>query len=103
MDKLDNDSKNYDSAALMNVTHILKTLSNPTRLSIVCALEEKDYSVNELVELLNLGQSALSQHLKILREAGLVSFLRDHNKLYYFLSDSKVTKLIKLLRQLYCS
>jgi DNA-binding transcriptional ArsR family regulator len=49
-----------------------------------------------------LSQSALSQHLTKLREDGLVDFRRESQTLYYRIADPRVTKLIKVLKKLYC-
>lgn len=61
-----------------------------------------EMKVGELVEALNLSQSALSQHLTKLREEGLVKFRRESQTLYYKIADERVTKLVKVLKKLYC-
>ncbi|BEV45028.1 hypothetical protein CRBSH125_12110 [Afipia carboxidovorans] len=58
--------------------------------------------VGDLVDALNISQSALSQHLTKLREEGLVKFRRESQTLYYKIADERVTKLVKVLKKLYC-
>ncbi|MBE0477786.1 winged helix-turn-helix transcriptional regulator [Candidatus Aerophobetes bacterium] len=57
---------------LENITKICKALSDPTRLKIFLLLTEKTLCVNAIVRSLEVSQPAVSQHLRILREAGLV-------------------------------
>jgi DNA-binding transcriptional ArsR family regulator len=61
-----------------------------------------EMKVGEIVECVNLSQSALSQHLTKLREEGLVEFRRESQTLYYRIADPRIFKLIKLLKKLYC-
>ena len=49
-----------------------KALAHPARLEILCLLKEKDYLCGELVSELPLAQATVSQHLKVLKEAGFV-------------------------------
>jgi len=99
-----NNQMNEDQLeSLMQAANVLKVMSNPSRLKILCYLEEGCLTVNELTERIGKGQSAISQHLKVLREADLVTFNREHNKLHYLLKNSEVTQIISLLRKLYCS
>src|SRR5215468_6276787 len=48
-------------------------LADPTRAEIVARLAQRERSVNEIVELFHISQPSISKHLRILREAGLVS------------------------------
>ena len=63
--------------ALENHVRVGKAVSDPTRLKILAALSVKDLCVCELVHLLGLGQPAVSRHLGILKDAGLLVDLRD--------------------------
>ncbi|RTL50646.1 MAG: ArsR family transcriptional regulator [Bradyrhizobiaceae bacterium] len=85
------------------VSRLLNVLANENRLLIVCHLMMKnEMKVGELVDALSLSQSALSQHLTKLRDEGLVEFRRESQTLYYRIADSRVTKLVKVLKKLYC-
>lgn len=87
---------------LEKVIEILKILSNKARLGALCTMLEQEISVNELSKMLNIQQTALSQHLKILRDMNLVEVRRDHRTLYYSTKDEKLLKLIMTLQDLYC-
>lgn len=102
MEKLISIFDTQEGEALMEAVGVLKLLSNPHRLAILCHLGEGELSVGEIAELVGMGQSALSQHLSRLKKTGLVSFRRDHNKIYYSLSSKEVELIIELLRELYC-
>jgi DNA-binding transcriptional ArsR family regulator len=58
-------------------------LADDTRLEIIDALEKREASVNELVKLFEVTQPAISQHLKVLREAGLVRVRQDAQRRIY--------------------
>ncbi|MBW2382797.1 MAG: metalloregulator ArsR/SmtB family transcription factor [Deltaproteobacteria bacterium] len=62
---------------------IFKTLSDPTRMRILCLLEREELVVQELMEVLGMAQSRVSRHLAILREAGLLSDRRDGTYVFY--------------------
>ncbi|MBR7888009.1 winged helix-turn-helix transcriptional regulator [Marinomonas sp. A79] len=80
----------------------LKALSNENRLMILCHLLDKELSVTSLNEKLPLSQSALSQHLAVLRKDDLVKTRRESQTIYYSLGDSRVKELIQTLHSLFC-
>lgn len=80
----------------------LKVLSNEHRLMILCYLLDAELSVTELNDKLPLSQSALSQHLAVLRKDGLVATRRDSQTIYYRIDDQKVATLIRTLHSLFC-
>jgi DNA-binding transcriptional ArsR family regulator len=81
---------------------LMKQLSSPVRLMILCALDNEELSVNELNDKVALSQSALSQHLAKLRSAGLVSTRRDKQSVYYRLAGTEVSQIIAVLKTIYC-
>jgi DNA-binding transcriptional ArsR family regulator len=91
------------AAQAAEAAHVLNLLGNEKRLLILCYLMAgKELKVGDIVSAVQISQSALSQHLTKLREAGIVTFRRDSQTLYYRISDPRVNKLIKLLKSLYC-
>jgi ArsR family transcriptional regulator len=60
-----------------DVVRVGKALSDPTRVRLLVCLAERELCVCELVHLVDVGQPAVSRHLRILREAGLVEDVRD--------------------------
>lgn len=90
-------------------TELLKQLANENRLLILCSLVSGEQSVGELNERLPLSQSALSQHLASLRQAGLVETRRQGQTIFYQLCehDEQQTRnpavaVIKTLQAIYC-
>jgi DNA-binding transcriptional ArsR family regulator len=81
---------------------LLKGLANESRLMIVCVLAEGELSVGQLNQRIELSQSALSQHLAVLREQGLVQTRRESQTIYYRLADSTALDIIGLLHDVYC-
>ena len=82
---------------------LLKGLANESRLMILCVLSEGELSVGQLNQRIKLSQSALSQHLAVLREQGLVQTRRESQTIYYRLSDSTALTIIELLHDVYCA
>ena len=81
---------------------VLKSIAHEGRLLVLCYLGEAgELSVGELVHRIGLSQSALSQHLAVLRADGLVTTRRDAQTIYYRLSDPIAERLIGVLCELY--
>src|SRR5215208_6786855 len=73
-------------------------LSDPTRIFILYALDEKPLNVTELTNELGIPQPTTSRHLKVLRERGLVYTERQGTVITYHLTDRRVTQALDLLR-----
>jgi DNA-binding transcriptional ArsR family regulator len=83
---------------------LLKLIANERRLLILCRLAaEQEVSVGQLADAVGLGQSALSQHLAKMREEGLVATRRDAQTVFYRIGDPKARRLLKTLKDIYCS
>ncbi|MDX6748287.1 metalloregulator ArsR/SmtB family transcription factor [Geminicoccaceae bacterium 1502E] len=83
-------------------SRLLKAMCNGHRLLILCQLGQKELCVTELVNIVGLSQSALSQHLARLRRDGLVATRRDAQTIYYRLASREAEALIATLYELYC-
>jgi DNA-binding transcriptional ArsR family regulator len=81
---------------------LLKSLAHPARLLVLCRLVEGEAAVSELQSLGTLSMSALSQHLAVLREAGLVLTRRDAQTIFYSLADSPALGVMQALHEAYC-
>lgn len=81
---------------------LLKALSNEKRLMILCRLGDGECAVGELIPLLGLSQSALSQHLAVLREEGLIAGRREGVSILYRIVEPAALKLIAVLADIYC-
>ena len=82
---------------------LLKVLANEHRLLILCHLQGGELSVGEINERLGLSQSALSQHLALLRRDELVSTRKAAQTVYYSLKSEEVQAIIGVLHTLYCT
>ncbi len=80
----------------------LRALANESRLMVLCSLVEGESSVSGLLERVPLSQSALSQHLAVLRREGLVATRREAQTIHYRLADARVQQLIPVLYDLFC-
>lgn len=84
-----------DNAAIM--AGRMRMMSHPERLLMLCRMDEGEVSVGELVELTGLSQSAVSQHLAMLREEGTVHIRGAAQTRYYSLKDPIVRAIIHAL------
>lgn len=82
---------------------LLKALSNEKRLRIIYALHSGEKSVGELEKLIDLSQSALSQHLARLRRDRLVQSRRQAQAIYYSLENLEVKEVLSCLHRLFKS
>jgi ArsR family transcriptional regulator, virulence genes transcriptional regulator len=81
---------------------MLKELANPSRLLILCQLIDGEKSVGELCRVIDLSQSAVSQHLARLREANLVDTDKRGQMVYYRLCNMEAHALLSTLYLIYC-
>jgi ArsR family transcriptional regulator, virulence genes transcriptional regulator len=86
-----------------DAAQLLKALANDKRLLILCMLVDGEHSVGQLNARLELSQPALSQHLALLREQGLVRTRRDAQTIYYMLAEGPVETLLLALHGIYCA
>lgn len=86
-----------------SAARFLRALANPHRLQVLCVLEEREMSVSELNATIPLSQSALSQHLKVLREDGLVTTRRESQTVYYRVMPGPAMDVIRVLHEHFCS
>lgn len=82
---------------------LLKAMSNPRRLLILCTLcGAPGTSAVELARATGLSPSATSQHLARMREEGLIASTREAQRILYFIKNDAVHQLISTLKTLYC-
>ena len=84
------------------VSDLLKVIANVNRLMILCILEDGELSVTELHEKINdISMPALSQHLSVLKLAGIIDSEKKGLNVYYKIIDFRAIELIKVLKKLY--
>lgn len=82
---------------------LLRLLANERRLLLLCHLVGAgEMTVSALASSVGLSQPALSQHLAMLREDGLVATRKASQAVFYRLADPKAARLLEVLRDLYC-
>ena len=84
------------------VSQLLKSLSHPVRLKILCQLIERERTVNELTEFCEISQSAMSQFLGRMKQEGVVDSRREQNFMYYRVTDPSLVKLLRAIKEIYC-
>jgi len=87
----------------VEASKLLKALASDKRLLILCQLTQGEFSVGEMVELLGMGQSSLSQHLAVLRSEELVQTRREAQTIFYRLNEGPVEQVMQTLYQIYCA
>jgi ArsR family transcriptional regulator len=93
----------YNDADITKAAHCIKAMSHPIRLKILCYLGSRSVSVQEIVEQVGTSQSNISQHLSILREKNILGSKKEANRVFYFIDDDRMLKLIKMMRDVFCS
>ena len=85
-----------------DAAQLLRALANDKRLMLLCLLVEGERSVGELNAKVELSQSALSQHLAVLRAEGLVQTRREAQTIYYALAPGPAEAVMHTLHGIYC-
>ena len=85
-----------------SAAQLMRSLANPHRLMLLCVLADGELSVGELNRRVTLSQSALSQHLAVLRNEQLVSTRREAQTIYYSVVDGVALKVVRLLHDEFC-
>jgi DNA-binding transcriptional ArsR family regulator len=85
------------------VAAMLRDVSHPDRLMILCLLSQDELTVNALEKALNIEQSRVSQHLMRLRRGKYVKVRRVGRMAYYSIADERLLHLLQKLHMLYCT
>ncbi|CAN7371579.1 metalloregulator ArsR/SmtB family transcription factor [Phenylobacterium sp. LjRoot225] len=100
------DLTNFDitrfEASATEAAKLLRALANERRLMILCQLADGERSVGELQPRVGLSQSALSQHLAVLRQEGVVATRRDGQTIWYRIEDPAALKVVATLAEIFC-
>ena len=78
---------------------VCKTLSHAKRLEIISILREDELSAGDIVTKMKIPKANVSQHLAVMRKAGILYSRRDGLNIYYSISNSKVIKACDLMRE----
>ncbi len=77
---------------------LLKIISEPNRIKILCILNNEEICVCDLAEKIELPQNLVSHHLKVMQEGGVLDKERKGNQLFYFIKSSMKDKIAKLFK-----
>jgi DNA-binding transcriptional ArsR family regulator len=79
----------------------LKSLASESRLNIVLLfLDGQERTVGQIAEAINLGQPATSEHLAVMKQAGVLVARKDGKEVYYRPDRAKILKTLETLNQL---
>jgi DNA-binding transcriptional ArsR family regulator len=100
------DLVNFDisefQASAGKAAKLLRALGNERRLMILCQLTDGERSVGDLLPGVGLSQSALSQHLAVLRDEAIVATRRDGQTIWYRIYDPAAVKVVATLAEIFC-
>lgn len=100
------DLANFDisrfEASAAEAARLLRALANERRLMILCQLADGERSVGELLPRVGLSQSALSQHLAVLRQDGIVATRREAQTVRYRIADPAAVRVVSTLAEIFC-
>ena len=102
---MDTQTLDLDSmkTAAAQACRLMKVLSNPDRLMLLCQLSQGEKRVGELEEMLGIAQPTLSQQLTVLREEELVATRRDGKRIYYQIASPQALAVMQVLYAQFCS
>ncbi|MEQ1836911.1 MAG: metalloregulator ArsR/SmtB family transcription factor [Candidatus Nitrotoga sp.] len=82
---------------------LMRVLSNPDRLLLLCQLSQGEQCVSELEMLLGIVQPTLSQQLTVLRDEALVNTRREGKNIYYQIASPQALAVLQVLYKQYCN
>ncbi|HEU4852197.1 MAG TPA: metalloregulator ArsR/SmtB family transcription factor [Telluria sp.] len=96
----------FDVAAMRTAASkacgLLKALSNPDRMLLLCQLTQGPLCVSDLEEIVGIQQPTLSQQLGVLRDEALVTTRREGKQIFYSIASEEAMAVMQVLYQLYC-
>jgi DNA-binding transcriptional ArsR family regulator len=81
----------------------MRSLAHPVRLKVLCQLVTGERTVGELTEFCQISQSAMSRFLSRMKAEGMVESRREHHFIYYRVAEPNLVRLLKAIREVYCS
>jgi DNA-binding transcriptional ArsR family regulator len=87
---------------IVNLATLLKSISHPFRLQILCLLQDHEMTVGEISKAIKTTDANISQHLSILRNQGIIGSRKEANFIYNRIIDDRVTRLIETMQGLFC-
>ncbi len=94
--------KNLPSKSQEKSAGCLKALAHPVRLAILHVLKDGEKNVQEIMEVCGTSQPNISQHLRLMKDKGILLCKRRANQVYYKVANPKVLKLVEIASELSC-
>ncbi len=88
---------------LNDLSAAMQAISHPTRLKILGAIGSGEKIVTNILEEVGTTQSNVSQHVEVLRKAGIVQSRRVHNRVYCSVTSSDIFSVISRVKECFCS
>lgn len=88
--------KLLDDDKVIDLSELFKIFGDSTRVKIINVLLDKELCVNDIVDIINVSQSAVSHQLRILKSSKLVKYRKVGKEVYYSLADDHVEAIFKL-------
>jgi len=92
-----------DDKQILVLAALLKAISHPFRLKILCLLQGGEMTVGEIRQAINTTDANISQHLAILRKQGITGTRKQANYIYNHIVDDRVINLIETMQGLFCA
>lgn len=92
----------FNERQIENTCELLKSISHPIRLKILCILMDGEKNVGEIEKEISTTTSNISQHLNVLRKANIIGRQKKANFMYYYIKEKNVLTLLKTLKNLFC-
>ena len=93
----------FSEEQVNSTSEILKSISHPIRLKILCFLTDGEKTVGEIEKEFGSSISNISQHLTVLRKMDIIKRRKEANFMYYSVKEQKVVLLLDTLKRLFCS
>ena len=90
------------SADIEQAAAAMQAMSHPLRIKILCMLSSSEMIVQDIVDAVGTTQSNVSQHLRILKDCGIVAARKDATRIYYRIEDRRIVRMITLTRDIFC-
>ena len=87
---------------IIDLAALLKSISHPFRLKILCLLQDREMTVGEISRAINTTDANISQHLAILRHQRITGTRKQANYIYNHIVDNRIIKLIETMQGLFC-
>lgn len=84
------------------ISQVLKSLSHPVRLKVLCQIMDGEKTVNELTHFCGISQSAMSQFLGRMKSEGMLRSRKEATRVYYGVADEKLLRLLRSIKEAYC-